>query len=264
MGHKIKKRIAFGILTLLICIGLTFAYIQTYFAEAYFSHYVATYSQGIIICPSYDSPKISWLLHIGYQKYIKENSNSPEGEYYLYLANGAGIGIKRNADQSNLWLKKAVNNNYPLALTTYSLKLGHEHRISEGESYLKKAAALREPNAQMFIALMSNDENNRIKTLTDLAEQNNGTAQAILGQFYPGSMDPNHQKSFYWTLKAANNPNTPSFYLFGAMLQLVNMYTQGIGTSKNLKAADEWNQKINALQKQKNCLADKPFHNGII
>ncbi len=265
MGYKIKKRFALSILVLMMCTVFIFLYmIKAYFAEAYFARYVATYSEGVIVCPRYDSPKIFWLLHMGYQQYFKENAQSPVGQYYLYLANGAGIGVESNPAQAKFWLQKAVDNNYPLALTIYSLQLSHDHQVVEGESYLRRAAALGEPHAQMFIALMSHDDNVRVKVFTDLANENNGTAQALLGQFYPDALDPNHEQSFYWTLRAAKNPNTPSFYLFGAMLQLVNMYSQGIGTPENLKAADEWNQKINDLEKQKQCLVDKPFHNGII
>lgn len=113
-------------------------------------------------------------------------------------------------DKADLWLKKSVENEYPLALNDLGVKLYKEKNYKVACIFFEKAAQKGVSSAQYNFA---------IQIIHDRCEVGN------------------RKKAFHWLLEASKQGNSQAQY------DLAIMYEEGDGVEKNVDEAIYWLQK---------------------
>lgn len=239
--------------------------------ETTFEQYVKASIFGIVICPLSDDPPIQKILKNGFDaNYKKAKIGDAKAQYAIGIAYIFGLGIERNDDLGIEWIRKAVAQDYPPALTSYGIflnsnpknptNLSRKEIKSQSLKFLEKAANQNFLLAQFFLAFLKltpnpeKDHEKWLKLLEKVAEQNNdeivqSIAQSMLANFYLyGYYVPeNHEMALGLFKKSIQH--RPMLKSMGdAMIKIMSIYSNPI--NPNEKEAHLWEQRLKQFEKE--------------
>lgn len=156
----------------------------------------------------------------------RAESGDAESQFDLGMAYYEGSdGHTKNDELSIYWLKKAANQNYPIAMRIVGMRylrgISVNQNYAEAERWLEKAANKGEEIAQLNLGFMFD-----------------GSYEQVLVDY---------KRAAYWLTKAANQGN--SF----AAARVAEMYRDGFGVRQNNSIAKEWFGKLCDIGDQTGC-----------
>lgn len=152
-----------------------------------------------------------------------------DAQWLLAQIYAYGMGVEKNMEQSNMWLKKAAENGLAVAQYWLARLYDSQGNPEERDKWLYRSAQQGEPKACVdFAAILNQEGDSALATAYYLkaAEAGDAVAQYLVGKAYfkGKGVKQDYTKAFYWFGEGAKQNNVNCLYNYGAMMSLGSYY----------------------------------------
>ncbi|MBS0351343.1 MAG: sel1 repeat family protein [Proteobacteria bacterium] len=257
------------LLVFIIYAAITQAYenYQIDYNKNFFEQYIFAYTNGELICPKPNNPKVDGKLRTEFAAYLEgAKKGSLKYAYYVSLGYLNGFGTEVNNVKGMYWLRKAVQGGYGPARVTFAALVMYKKKIfgdlitnppteKEMMNWLEEAAASGDSIAKLGLEVIYLDKNEEpyVFSLAEpMAKKGYAQDQYILGNmyYYGLGVKIDYLKASYWYKQALKND--PPLIVSGMMAgNLMDIYTKP--GYVNPKLALYWQKQLDQIIKIHRC-----------